>query len=872
MRNKHTLLIATLLVLILSLGSLVVTAGDQDDEVITTTRAPGDPYLDIGSDTLANTVYPGDTVEFAFRIDEDYDGDEWDDSEGWALPFFGSARAVCEVGVTIATDGPATWTAQSVYVPDNPWNITGNEWIFHNEDGDDFAFRITTSNIMPGDYSVTITVTYRLAISYNHATTADPNDYNVTSLRQESLTLDFEVQSCMENEFATMRVLDFTATTGNPGSLYAGVAAQKIAFRAWTDGAIGKLENVKIDMVLPTTGQTADISYSNRIPSENRDNCIVRELYNTQTYFYFYVDVTSDITPGLKDGAYVMLTYDREINDALVTVTESMQYDITFRIAYTAIVDVPDHLGGTTPLVQIDQETLDDPLVDITVPIANTGNVDIYSTKVELVLTESFFIDESSFFKVDDQTDIQEINQVVDLGSLNQGESKDAVFQANFMRQLPPGIYALRLNYDLEYYENGELGDPSQMAITDEGEYDDIMKARGNEGMLYDFPYIVIEILDPQMDMFGYAGTITPGMKNLPLTVTVVNKETYGISVEDVTLDGGGYFTDASMLEEATDGGDGNATETTTKIPAYSMSADNWAEFVPEANTWYDNDIGQYSTYSSRTFTFMVNVEDDIEGTYHKTTLTITGYDMFYQMHTIDVDVTLVFRPGDAEIVVATAYTENGTGPGSANFEYSITLVNAGDSTAEDLRVMLASDLDAIIVEDPLQEVGDLAPGEDVTVTFHLTFTDKARQTIDIDDFYALTLYWGFTDWEGNVGNINDNAKMVFITTSAVKQVDPVQPVMSNDMSMLVQAALIFAGMFLAAIIIMVGLSKVGKGGKKEKPAKEETPAKEEEKDDTPPPPDEPGPPESDAIEPEVVGDDDEIPPPEGDNPPPPTF
>ena len=56
----------------------------------------------------------------------------------------------------------------------------------------------------------------------------------------------------------------------------------------------------------------------------NTGNAFIMDLYTGWTYFYFYIDVINNMAPGFKDGAYITMVYEREMDtndDGVLDVT-----------------------------------------------------------------------------------------------------------------------------------------------------------------------------------------------------------------------------------------------------------------------------------------------------------------------------------------------------------------------------------------------------------------------------------------------------------------------------------------------------------------------------------------------------------------------
>ncbi len=842
------------LLVMTSLLALVATAAGPEDTIAT--RAPGDTYLDMGAHTLPATVYPGDEVDFAFSVDENYDGEEWDDDYDVVYPA-GLAGWVYNVGVVIMLDNnvPITWNARSVWIPDTEpqYNFSVNAWFAHNDDGDDFSFTVDTTNLMPGTYEIRVQVNYEIAVGYNYATTTDPFDYNFTVWATETLIIEFDVDSCLDNEFDTTRVLSFTATTGNPGSIYSGAQMQKVAWRAQAAGAIGHVMNVTVTLTIPSTGDTAGITLGAEDPQAGF--CFRPDLYNSYQYFYFYLDVTTGIPAGVKEGAYVMVEYEREIDDVWVDITEAIHYDVDFTIAFTPIIDiVPGHADGTMSHLTIDQNDVKaNKLQTLSFDIQNIGNVDLTGCMVELYLEDSYFIDEHRFYRLETSyTSIYTIDEVYDAGAMNADEIQTISFDANFAAHLPPGQYGIRVYYDLEYYDNGELGDSTQIETANEGLYDPIQSARGNTGVFYDYMYLMIDITDDDgMDMFAYATQETPGQTYEQVQVTVVNYEYYGLTDVTAELDPGMYFEDAMAPEVPAGNTSGNETPVGGWIPEYGQNSNNFEDYVWDANPGFDQNVGQYHGYTTETFYFLVNVREDITDTYGYTQMRIVGVDQFHQEHVIVMDVMCSFYPGSPDLFITNAWSTNRTGPGSTNVEYKVTITNVGDSEAENMEFLLRCNLDVLIIDQPYKFVATpLEPGDSITLTWIIHFTDKAREAQSWSDQYLMYLSWGYEDRDGEIHNLNSNSESMYIKTSAVEQVDPVQqkePIMSNDVSDLVTQIIWAIAVVAAALVLMLGLFKLASGRKPAaKPADEfvdepgEIPEDElpppEEEDEVPPP------------------------------------
>jgi hypothetical protein len=212
--------------------------------------------------------------------------------------------------------------------------------------------------------------------------------------------------------------------------------------------------------------------------------------------------------------------------------------------------------------------------------------------------------------------------------------------------------------------------------------------------------------------------------------------------------------------------------------------------------------------------------------------------------------------------VITQAYSPNNLHPGN-EFTYTIQFTNTGDSDAEDVQVLLRDSQDILQITNPLQTIGDIAEGESATITFDCTLSDKALDTVALNDRYNLGLYWGYTTENGYVQDIDDNSDTVYLRTSTVPQVEPVQevtPTFSSDQSQVLSYAIFAIGIIVAALVIMFGIARLasnvnkwryedtkrkeGKGPEpdEEKPKKEKEPEPEpepekEEEEDLPAPP-----------------------------------
>jgi hypothetical protein len=216
--------------------------------------------------------------------------------------------------------------------------------------------------------------------------------------------------------------------------------------------------------------------------------------------------------------------------------------------------------------------------------------------------------------------------------------------------------------------------------------------------------------------------------------------------------------------------------------------------------------------------------------------LNITGYDKHHTYYEITLEVLVTLSNYNPSLYVTEAFSQNNLHP-NMDFVYTVVLTNTGEIPATDVRVLLRDYQDIITMQDgesAIKEIGTIAPGESVTIEWNLHLSDKTLNTVVYTDLYSLTMYFGFTTEQGFVQELNDNSATLYLRTSPLEQVDPVQevtPTFSSDQSQVLSYAIFAIAIIIAALTIMFGLARLAsnvnkwryedtdrKAGKTEKP------------------------------------------------------
>jgi hypothetical protein len=867
MKNRFRILKVLIVVFLLAIVNMAVffhVSGDNGTET-RTTRAieDDDEFLDfswVNWNGLPGAGYPGDRIEFSFALNEIFNDEGWLDENDTGYPG-GMAGWIFDAKVQITTNVPIdgsdlTPDYSSHNLEDTPqkygqnFSVNSGGYVA-NEDGDDFYFDITKDDILVGDYTVTIIVTYAWILDYDWAEHFPDilglynwsNDEGRTETRSEVLTLDFEVLSCIGlEESEPIRVMRFTSTSTMP--LYAGCNYQKVGVTCEADNPEWHLKNVTLLLTIPNSGETQGITLTAGVPHAGQ--AFIMDLYSGEDYFYFYIDVVLHMPAGEKTGAYLTMTYEREFDtnddgqrDTWEVITETFQYDVSFMVAFTPFLDVPEHDYGQTPLFTKDHADLTSMETQISVDFVNNGNVDLFDVTVTLYLEDSYYFDEENWYQMETSGYMQSnLDPEVYLGDITIGMNATAVFDLSIFLHLPPASYALRIYYEATYYDDGATGNPTQMIQITQSLYDDIKDAQGFETYpFYDYPLVIVEITDDNgLDMYGWTGTYNPGTKGTTVSVYVMNEELYGITDIEVTLDGNGLLTDPIWgIDDA--------------IPLYyTTSYNNDESWIPgDYPNWRQDYGGTYWYDQQRTFQFFVDVADDAadDTPYKWVYLDITGYDKHHTLHTVRVDILIQFANSNPSLIVTEAYSPDGLNPGD-EFVYTVTFTNVGDSVAENVTVLLRDNQDIVHFQTDdtsVQDLGDLAPGDSATITYNLKLTDKALNTENYGDRYSMTLSWGFTTEKGYTYTLGSYSSTVYLRTSPIEQVDPVQevaPTFSSDQSQVLSYVIFAIAIIIGALVVMFGLARLAsninkwryedyerKMGKPEKP-KEEKPAMDE--------------------------------------------
>lgn len=789
----------------------------------TTTRAiePDDEFVDIWDWTLPNGAYPGEIIDFSVRFDENYADEAWEDDYDTAFPG-GTSGYLHDMRMTITSNAPIEaidlTPDYSQFNPvDTPVaqqygeNLTGTgAWWSADVDGNDFSFRVNVVDVLVGDYQFFFDLTYNIHTGYNWANESPIlyNEFNWTT-HTEREELDFEVYSAINLDL-DMEVMDFTSTSSGDNNIYAGAKNQKIAFRGWSDGGpVNELRNVTFKMTIPNSGDTAGITLANQVPV--KENAFIKTLYSGSQRFYWYVNVANHVSPGIKEGAYLTLIYEREVDtdddgnyDSWTVVTETMDYEFDFIIDFTPLLDVPEHNEGRNWLIEVDQNELATMGRQLPVEFTNNGNVDLKDITVWLTLSQSYYFDEEEFYNYESSSTTYRPFQLDEmLPDLAIGESAVANFDMNFFRHTPPGRYAIRVDYEVTYFDDGSTGNPTQMVKAYDNIYDDIKDDMGFDHFFYDAPYVVVNITDKDgMDFFGYASNnyYNPGLKGTEMRIYLVNQELYGISDITITMNGNGYLTDPV-----------NGNDTAIPI-TMSVDGNNEVPYTDSNTPGYTyNYGGTYWTYDYREYYFLVDIEDDITDDYGMVYVTIEGFDIYHNPISVEVPVFIAFRNSEPSLLVTQAFTPNNLHPGK-DFTYTVTITNVGDSEATNVEFLLRDNQDILEVYNPKQTVSSIAKGENVTLTFNCRLTDKALNTVNLGDRYAVYISWGLTTEQNYKYPLGTYSNTLYLRTSPIEQVEPVQevkPTFSEDQSQVLSYAIFAVAIIIAAIVILFGLGRM---------------------------------------------------------------
>lgn len=701
---KRLVVIAIAILMCIPVLMLQTAAADDGDAAPADSRQ-GVNLIDLNAWSYNTVHYPWDTENFYFYVVTQYDGSYYNGVMGppWNYRYLFDANMTFQNLVDDNYDPVAGTVIEWVRsdVDDNggngfDWGSPGWGYFIYDINGQQFEFRVRGESLRQGQYYIPVETTADVIVDWD--------GFNNTYATHTDLDyIPLEIRSAV-NIGSFSGIDDF----GSTENIYAGAVNERIGLQIWA--ASGSITQVQGELTVPD----ARIQVLEPIALCSNTNGNYDLLW--------FINVAQS-TPTGTYRAEITLTYLRngEQVDEVIPLTQ----DIT--VQWTPLLEFPDHNDYQSVLHTFVQNT---PEGTFTVPIKNTGNMDLEAVTVRIDLDRASYFKNGDFFYYEgNYAQIIYRDLTFELGDINRGSTKDATFSDVFIKDnLPPGLYKIPLDYIGQYYDNGTLGssDIVKTGYWDEkGHYDyqTIHVAADDPQPTSPFyPFVLVEVVDDDIgiDMYGQVSNVyTPGQTNRYISMQVFNKERYTFS--------SAYYT------VYTDGGS----------PLKNVAAPQ-ADTSPLPKVYAGNLPGAGSDWVY----FYADIRQGLEPGLHHFMVEIEAYNPQQQLikHTFESTMLIsALTPSIQSMGVDVNMTAGGIG------EVTVTLKNVGFGGAHNLTLYFESTNNNMKGIDGPTKVGNLLPGQSVDYTFRVQAT---RDTTSLYGTYSGNIYFEYTDDGGLVRNL----------------------------------------------------------------------------------------------------------------------
>ena len=430
----------------------------------------------------------------------------------------------------------------------------------------------------------------------------------------------------------------------------------------------------------------------------------------------YRVDVASRTLPGVYPGT-AAITYTRDDSD--LRIVEPVTNVVDFRVNYnfynanpypvfdtesreqcyasavTLLEDDGVAVRQEFPVyqsVQIDQSTFSDKTIKIEVNITNNGNVDLQRVTYMLDVTNplwDYFRNPKIYYDENSGPIVLYDDISIMFNEHNIGTVISFNFTVIVAKEIPIGEHRLPILYDGFFFDNGTLGDPTNMTT--------IMGGNG----LPSFPTpadpddlelsFSVWVNDGVMDCYSTGITAGPAADKLDIrseeiTVGIVNMEGYSFIDILVTANFTGTPYYAPLIDTAT--GQPPVPSARSQI----VEATNANVATPLMSWGWYNDTALPAYYTIEP-TFRVDTDSTMRPDRYPFTLTITAI----IENTLEEVTTTIAAGAEFDFVgygavpLITAFTAEDIIPGQA-FDLVLTVENVGDDTLRDVWLDIAPD------------------------------------------------------------------------------------------------------------------------------------------------------------------------------------
>ncbi len=481
--------------------------------------------------------YPGQQNNFYIHLYMNYNGSAFVGSNqpgNWLTMINANVTFDTVVDHTMAPANPSpiTWVRKNV---DNNAGAgltlnDYNNYYLYDINGNLLQFNVITNQIAAGTYFIRFSLVADVMVSYDTLTSTP------TYAKQTQV---FFTRLDIMPSFGFGSVAGWSDYQGGTENLYAGAVHEKLVSTIYQN-VPGTVTNIRATLKI----------------DDNHFHLMNPQAVAYQLTGWYDLHWIVDIDKGTPANHYQCeVTYSYTLNgNTEVTETTPMYFNLT--VQWTPILKFPDSLDHSKPLVKVYQGA---PEANFTVPIKNDGNVKMMNVTVRLDLNNAaYFKDGQYYYDEYYGGQIRYKDITFNLGDINTGESKNAVFSDVILKaMLPPGQYVIPVSYIGSYLDTGVIGS-SDMRMA--GYWDD-----GAMGFpyLYDYenihwasdypetysvnpmyPYIFVEVADNAhgVDVTGMInGLYYPNSKNNYMRLDVYDYENYFFSnvVYTIHTDGG---------------------------------------------------------------------------------------------------------------------------------------------------------------------------------------------------------------------------------------------------------------------------------------------------------------------------------------------
>ncbi|MEM3342179.1 MAG: hypothetical protein QW728_05755, partial [Thermoplasmata archaeon] len=535
--------------------------------------------------------------------------------------------------------------------------------------------------------------------------------------------------------------------------LLAGATYQRVGLRGPYSYFGGTIRDITANLSIPSPYFTV-VYNSSYLSGANG---------NYDQYLFWYINVSSSTPPGFYNVSLEFkYTYNGVLYTERVRTHKILVYD-------TPLIRLPDTNNFTTPVVQLQRNATTG---TITIPVTNSGNVNLRNVIIRLDLDNAAFFKYGDIYINESNNGVfTGLNTEVNIGDLNVGQTKNAVFTDVYLASsIPPGMYLIPIDYIADYSSMYPMGGntPGTVVLPRRTiQWDESPYSKTDYGLItysiswpepstYGFPFILVEVTGSTGSPY-LRTSINGGLGNVPnynMGATAITPTFYIYNYEKYPL----YN---CVVKIRTDGscpfsGRGTMASQTVLEPYYGLQTIYGAS---ASGPWT----------ASFTYPYPVDIKSNITAGLKEVPIIIEGRTSDNQPVNITVYASVFINPRSPDLQQISQSTQL---LNPKELLVTLGMRNIGAGAAYNLSCYLDIPFsNGYTEEGQTVNIGTLSPGGEFTVTFKVIILREGYAFGVNYNSISGTLYCQYNDEAGNFyemfksNNMNEGVTAYFDIT-----------------------------------------------------------------------------------------------------------